>query len=283
LLGIIKDTTDLQARVELHTKSKTITVAKDILSFRDAFSGNPIDYHTFSSRGRGAGGRGGFGGATPGHTADWQGSRTPVGPSASGGRTPAWGVAPSRTPAPPGALSARTPSWKQDMPISGGRTPTPAWGAEGGRTAYGAAGGVSNAVGITGILLTGVQRTPAWDSGNRTSYGNVPTSVDAFATGSKTPAYQSDSSRTPAYVPSQNANPDPWARPQDAPTPAAAATPSNGYSAPTPAASGPTPKYSGYGADAPTPAGAPTPYSGQPETPAWGGDDDPRYDESPSP
>ena len=131
------------------------------------------------------------------------------------------------------------------------------------------------------------QRTPAWDSGSRTAYGGA-SNTDAFASGSKTPAYNNDSSRTPGYAPSYNANPDPWARPHDAPTPAAA-TPSNGYSAPTPAATAPTPKFSGYGIDAPTPAGAPTPYSGQPETPAWsgdvGGDDDgPRYDEgTPSP
>jgi len=135
------------------------------------------------------------------------------------------------------------------------------------------------------------QRTPAWEAGSRTSYG-ASANADAFAIGSKTPAYNSESSRTPAYAPSYNVNPDPWARAHDAPTPAAA-TPANGYSAPTPAAAAPTPKFSGYG-DAPTPAGAPTPYSGQPETPAgWGGDDggddegaddEPRYDEStPSP
>jgi len=33
LLGIVKDTTDTEARVELHTKGKTITVAKDTLGF----------------------------------------------------------------------------------------------------------------------------------------------------------------------------------------------------------------------------------------------------------
>lgn len=34
LLGIVKDTTDTEARVELHTKGKTITVPKDTLGFR---------------------------------------------------------------------------------------------------------------------------------------------------------------------------------------------------------------------------------------------------------
>lgn len=35
LLGIVKDTTDLEARVELHTKGKTITVLKDTLGFKE--------------------------------------------------------------------------------------------------------------------------------------------------------------------------------------------------------------------------------------------------------
>ena len=35
LLGIVKDTTDFEARVELHTKGKTVTVAKDTLGFKE--------------------------------------------------------------------------------------------------------------------------------------------------------------------------------------------------------------------------------------------------------
>ena len=35
LMGIVKDTTDLQARVELHGKAKTISVAKEALSYRE--------------------------------------------------------------------------------------------------------------------------------------------------------------------------------------------------------------------------------------------------------
>ena len=210
-----------------------------------------------------------------------------------------------------GASSSRTPMWRQDA-MSGNRTP--AYGgadggrtvnpyAEGSRTAYGGttgSGGVSplrislvfshiTLLFLTYDLLS--QRTPAWDPGARTSYG------DSLG-GSKTPAYNADSSRTPAYNSTSNtAYNDPWAssaasattsntaansRPYDAPTPGkdihAAPTPSNGYSAATPAAAAPTPKFSGYAAD------APTPYSGQPETPAWGGEDGPRYEEgTPSP
>jgi transcription elongation factor SPT5 len=35
LLGIVKDTTDTQARVELHSKSRIITVDKDMLSIKE--------------------------------------------------------------------------------------------------------------------------------------------------------------------------------------------------------------------------------------------------------
>lgn len=90
LLGIVKDTTDTHARVELHTKSKTITVPKEQLNYKDKKSGATID---INSRG-GRGGAGGFG-RTPGggdRVPSWQsgGGRTPM---VSGGtdRVPAWG------------------------------------------------------------------------------------------------------------------------------------------------------------------------------------------------
>ncbi len=108
LLGIVKDTTDSEARVELHTKGKTITVPKDTLGFKEyvptslttcyyrltfisALTGQSIDYQRFAGgRGRGIGDRGGFGGGTPGRNPEWQSSsRTPV-PGGLGGRTPAW-------------------------------------------------------------------------------------------------------------------------------------------------------------------------------------------------
>lgn len=295
LLGIVKDTTDAEARVELHTKAKTVTVAKDILGFKDPITGNTMDFHSFSGpRGRDSAGRGGLPGATPARVPEWQtGGRTPVAHGGIGSRTPAWSAgSSSRTPAwSEGASSSRIQLHQQNPSVAnGGRTP--AWSAEGSRTSnpyadsnrtsYGA-GGVRFRYGDLHFVANLEQRTPAWENGSRSSYGASANS-DPFGTGSKTPAHNADSSRTPAYVPSYNSNPDPWARAPDAPTPAAA-TPSNGYAAPTPAATAPTPKFSGYGTDAPTPAGAPTPYSGQPETPAWGGDDDgPRYDEAtPSP
>jgi transcription elongation factor SPT5 len=91
LLGIVKEATDTSARVELHTKNKTINVPKDALGFKDKISGQSID--PSSKGGRGGftprSGRGVFGGATPG---GWDGGgRTPAVP---GGveRTPAWGL-----------------------------------------------------------------------------------------------------------------------------------------------------------------------------------------------
>lgn len=274
LLGIVKDTTDTEARVELHTKGKTITVAKDTLGFKDSMTGQNIDYQRFAgARGRGDVGRGGFGGATPARDPGWSSNRTPMA-IPQGGRTPAWGASAARTPAWSGAAasSARTPAWQQNT-MAGSRTP--AWGAadgsrtvnpytDGNRTSYG--GGQSGG------------RTPAWNPAGTGHH-------DPFG-GGRTPGY--DSGRTPAYnqTPAASGYNDNWAssngthsnnRAYDAPTPGkdlyAAPTPNGGYAS-TPAATASTPKQSGYAVD------APTPYSGQPETPAgYGGDDGPRYDE----
>ncbi|PFH58823.1 hypothetical protein XA68_13170 [Ophiocordyceps unilateralis] len=297
LLGIVKDTTDTHARVELHTKGKTITVPRESLSFRDKTTGATIDIN-----GRGRAPSGGFNRGSGDRVPSWQsGSRTPVGAGGSE-RVPAWG---SRTPA---ASGGRTPAWKaQDY--SGSRTPAWADGSrtvnpyDGSRTAYGSG-----------------SRTPAWQSGART-----PAVGDAFGAGSRTPAYGGgldswgSGSKTPVWgssapTPGASGN-DSWGytpgattAAYDAPTPGAgmgAPTPGalnaptpGAYSAPTPAASAPTPGegwQGGWGAEsAPTPgAGAPTPgasgfsgssgyygaptpaaYGAAPETPAASG---PRY------
>ncbi|KAJ9150329.1 Transcription elongation factor SPT5 [Pleurostoma richardsiae] len=305
LLGIVKDTTDTHARVELHTKGKIITVPKADLNFKDKITGRPIDINSRGGMsGRGAsgfssrGGGGGFG--APG--SDWQGgSRTPA-LSSGPERTPAWGTS---------RATAHTPAWNRNSDVAGSRTPAWADGSrtvnpyDGSRTAYGLG-----------------SRTPAWTSGAKTP------APDGFGHGSKTPAYGGSSdvwgagSKTPAYGASA---PTPGASGGDtwgfnsgssgashafdaptpggllgAPTPAALNAPTPGaYSAPTPAAvNAPTPGggwQGGWGADsaptpaagAPTPAatgfagsggyyGAPTPaaYGGGPETPAASG---PRY------
>ncbi|KAL1844935.1 hypothetical protein VTK73DRAFT_1482 [Phialemonium thermophilum] len=137
LLGIVKDTTDTHARVELHTKSKIITVPKADLIFKDKFTGRVIDINSRGGmggrggHGAGGGGRGGFGGP------DWQsGSRTPSVPVGSE-RTPAWGVS---------KAGSHTPAWSRNSDFSGARTP--AWGDgsrtvnpyDGSRTSYGGSG-----------------------------------------------------------------------------------------------------------------------------------------------
>ena len=161
LLGIVKDTTDTEARVELHTKNKTITVGKDTLGFKDSITGRSIDYMSFAGRGGGAAGRGGagasrggYGGATPARPEWSSGGRTPQGPSmGNGGRTPAWNANSSRTPAwnggGGGGMSGRTPAWSGGGGGGGSGGRTPAWGGsghmtvnpyDGSRTAYGGAG-----------------------------------------------------------------------------------------------------------------------------------------------
>ncbi|KAH6623197.1 hypothetical protein F5144DRAFT_623221 [Chaetomium tenue] len=300
LMGIVKDTSETHARVELHGKNKIVSIAKADLIFKDRVTGKTIDIYSRSGRGGFGGGasRGGFGsGDRPG------GSRTPMG-AGGGERTPAWGAPKS---------VARTPAWGRGE-ASGSRTP--AWGDgsrtvnpyDGNRTSYGdgnrtAYGGATS--------YGGGSRTPAWSSGAKTP------AHDGFGHGSKTPAYGAGNndpwgSKTPAYgvsAPTPGASgADSWGYTPGAsggaydaptpgaglgaPTPAALNAPTPGaYSAPTPAAVGaPTPGawQGGWGADtAPTPAvGAPTPaasggyysaptpaaYGGAPETPAASGE-----------
>ncbi|KAJ0421631.1 Spt5 C-terminal nonapeptide repeat binding Spt4-domain-containing protein [Aspergillus carlsbadensis] len=233
LVGIVKDTTDVQARVELHSKNKLVTIPKELLVVKDPITGQTIDM----SRGRGGPRVPQGGSAAP--PSGWQGGRTPMA-AADSSRTPAWGgAASSRTPAW-GGLGSRTPAWKAD----GSRTSNP---YDGSRTAYGGAG----------------SRTPAWNAGARTPYGGSSggSDFDAFAAGSRTPAWGGANAggRTPAW--SAGGSSASNSKAYDAPTPGAAySAPTPGaYAAPTPSLSAPTP---GAWADsAPTPGAynAPTP------------------------
>ncbi|EHK96330.1 putative Transcription elongation factor SPT5 [Glarea lozoyensis 74030] len=279
LLGIVKETSDNNARVELHTKNKTVNVPKDALAFKDKLTGASIDPGTRGGRGgfTPRGGRGGFGGATPGG-GGWDGGRTPGGDT---GRTPAWGA-------------GRINPYDGNRTSYGGGNRTPAWSAGGKTPAYGMSNDAFNAG----------SKTPGYSGG--TSGGD--------AWGSKTPAYQptpaadnwgsSNHSGGNSWGSNAYDAPTPGAA-MSAPTPAAINAPTPGaYSAPTPAPySAPTPGGAptpapgwgggGWGAptpqamDAPTPGGpqgyyaAPTPGAyngGMPETPAanWQ-DDGPRY------
>ena len=278
LLGIVKETTDTNARVELHTKNKTVNVPKDALGFKDRISGQSIDPNSRGGHGGGRGGftprggRGGMGGATPGA---WDGGRTP----ATGvERTPAWNTARSKfqllsdnlftsltfTAPAGGANGGRTPAWKSSGDANGGRTPAWVDGSrtvnpyDGSRTSYG-----------------GGNRTPAWSSGAKTpAYG---LQQDGFAAGSKTPGYGGGGdtwgSKTPAYQHPTPGN-DSWGSNQPAPggwggNPYDAPTPGGHMSAPTPAAmNAPTP--GAYSAPTPAPYNAPTPAAAPTPAPSWG-------------
>jgi transcription elongation factor SPT5 len=281
LLGIVKDTMGDEARIELHSKNKQISVSRQFVSVKDPITGQTMDFgNKFPNRSRGGGGGGGggysgsstsYGGRTPG----WGNKNGPSwGATPAGGRTPGWG-------------GGRTPGWGGD----GGRTAygndgsRTAYGGDGSRTAYGGDGSRTAYGGATAYGGNDGSRTAygGFNSGGRTpggpSWGNAP-SKSSNNLSAPTPAYNAPtpgfSAPTPGGYGAYSA-PTPGAGPVDAPTPGGA------YDAPTPAG-GPTPKpYGGYGATpaaAPTPgAWAETPWAGGPETPAPSGyDEDPRYD-----
>ena len=85
LVGIVKDSSDLQARVELHSKSKLVTIPKELLVVKDPVTGQTIDV----SRGKG-GPRVPQGAASGASQSAWNGGRTPMA-MADSSRTPAWG------------------------------------------------------------------------------------------------------------------------------------------------------------------------------------------------
>jgi len=281
LLGIVKDTMNDEARIELHTKNKQISVKKELLKVKDPVTGNDVDFGggKFANRPRG----GGYAGSTPAYN----------GGSGGGSRTPAWGNSARGGPSWGGATpgGGRTPAW------GGGRTP--GWGGDGGRTAYGDG-----------------SRTAYGGDGSRTSYGGATaygghdgssTAYGGFNSGARTPAWGASASTTGAVAKSSSGGggggsggglsaPTPGA--YNAPTPAAYSAPTPGaygaysaptpgaapldaptpgnYTAPTPGATGQydnNPRYGGYAAA--TPAAAPTPGAWA-ETP--GMDEDPRYD-----
>lgn len=126
MIGIVKESNDNGALVELHGKNKKLNMPKEKLAVIDRQTGAVTcpDASQFGFGGaRSAPGRGPpMGGATPGRP----GFGAP--PMASGGRTPAYAA----------AAGGRTPAWKTDS----GRTP--AWQASGGQTSYGGSGGMTS-------------------------------------------------------------------------------------------------------------------------------------------
>lgn len=130
-IGIIKDTNGPQARVELNTGNKIITIEKDKLKRPPKRPGDhPLPLEAFNPH-MGPPGSTYNGGRTPNPYTDF-GSKTPAWGASGrtpnpygGGRTPAWNVS-ARTPNPYES-GAKTPAWNVSA-----RTPNPF--AEGGKT-----------------------------------------------------------------------------------------------------------------------------------------------------
>ncbi|ORX61614.1 transcription elongation factor Spt5 [Hesseltinella vesiculosa] len=252
-VGIVKDTTDTSARVELHTNCKIINVDKAKLIMLDAQGGTigpavdgrsqPSNDFAVPSAPR----RYGDGSMTPRY-------------NMSGSKTPAWNSS-ARTPNPYASMDgSKTPAWD-----AGSKTPNPY--ADG-------------------------SKTPAWDAGSKTPMWQGSSSSSARTpgfsnSGSKTPMWNNhgyqDQAPTPAahHLSAQtpaasytHVAPSPAPYPQ---TPAAnyAQTPYD--HAPTPYDSAPTPggnliPPTPAAMSAPTPAAhmmsAPTPGAYIPATPA---------------
>ncbi|WBW71840.1 DSIF transcription elongation factor complex subunit Spt5 [Schizosaccharomyces osmophilus] len=168
LLGVIKDTTDANARVELHTGNKIVPVPKENLLYTSK-TGDLITYTEFIERSRGIR-PGSIGNVDGPSVPSWaQGARTPAYANGaqsqgwqSGGKTPAWNS------------GAKTPAWN-----AGGKTPawssgnkTPAWNAG--------------------------SKTPAWNSGAKTPAWNAGAKTPAWNAGAKTPAWNAGG-KTPSW------------------------------------------------------------------------------------
>lgn len=247
-IGIVKESTDTSARVELHTNCKVINVDKSALMILDA-QGNPVG-QAAPDRFDSPSNNGGF--ARPMQTPSryGEGAMTPMHGAASGSRTPAWNS------------GSKTPAWN-----SGARTPNP-YANDGGRTPAWDSGSKTPAWG---------HETPAWNPSRESNHYESRSSHNARSSNvpqvAKTPGYSASSSRfaDPETAPTPGAS---WA----APTPAAnydarAPTPAVNFAqtpygdAPTPYEAAPTP---GAGLIPPTPAAmmsAPTPGSYLPTTP----------------
>ncbi|KAI9713702.1 MAG: transcription elongation factor spt5 [Chrysothrix sp. TS-e1954] len=247
MMGIVKDTTQHDARVELHTKNRLVTIPKEIMVVKDP-SGNHVDIHRFYGNMRAGpnaapsnphapGGSYGAGSATPRPHYD-AGGRTPAGAGAYGGMTPGFG-------------GSKTPMWGATRPgltsfQSGSRTPAGAGGL-GNRTVYGGSGGGA----ATSYGSGGGAATSHWNPNNPTS----ATPFHSGFSGGRTPAGAGfGSSRTPLH-----------ASYADAATPGfAAATPADH---PTPRGAAP---YGGRGTPYGAGAGGETPFHGA-RTPGIGG------------
>ena len=260
LLGIVKDTTQTEARVELHTKSRLVTVPKEHVIVKDQY-GNNVDMSRFNGpmrtgvgveSGSGSYSGGYAGAATPrvpygagGGGGGWDGGRTPAVAGGFGGMTPAWGSGGgSKTPIWGPGRGGSNNSNSYSSFASGSRTPAAAASAgAGNRTAYGGAGSYGGATSYGG-----------GGGGGGTSHWNPNSSTPHHSgfSGSRTPAGAGFGAKTPMHG---------W----DAATPGfAAATPADH---PTPRGAAPYGQRTPYAAD--------TPFGGNgSRTPGFGGGDE---------
>lgn len=145
LMGKVVETDDVDARIELHTKSKKIKVNKTKLSVM--IRGESIPYLRF------------IGSSDGSHN----GSGSSSGPAFSSGARSAWGGA---TPAAGTAGSASTWGGKTPAINAGGAS---SWGSGGGASAWGSTGGGASAWGSSGNSSTWGGNAPgaasAWGSG----------------------------------------------------------------------------------------------------------------------
>ncbi|CAG8721437.1 9360_t:CDS:10, partial [Racocetra persica] len=217
-IGIVKETTVLMARVELHTNCQIVNVEKTKLHTIDA-NGNsrPVVSAQDVSAGR---------------------NSREYSPAPSNYSGSSWQSSSARTPS--SWNGSRTPTWHNAMTPNSNTTEgsrTPSSFAEGSRT--------------PAVHFSEGSRTPAWDLDSKTpAYNGIDGSrTPAWDIGSKTPAYAIDSgTRTPTWDSAFPATPAAETPSFTAPTPAAE-TP--GFTAQTPAAdtpaafSAPTPANTG--------------------------------------
>ncbi|KAI8970859.1 hypothetical protein BDB01DRAFT_900886 [Pilobolus umbonatus] len=241
-IGIVKDTTDTSARIELHTNSKVISVEKSKLILLDA-QGNsmgqviPDRYDSPAPNNNG-----GFARpvGTPSRYGD--GAMTPM-HNNSGSRTPAWNS------------GSKTPAWN-----SGARTPNP-YSSDGGRTPAWDSG----------------SKTPMW--GNETSTSWNSNSYNDNSSKHHTSLSGTSGTKTPSYSTRYNENDDPPANNPtwNTPTPSTnydgrTTTPANNYTQPmydasTPFDNAPTPSMGFIPVTPATMMAAPTPGTYLPTTP----------------
>ncbi|GAA6032088.1 hypothetical protein JCM8097_007064 [Rhodosporidiobolus ruineniae] len=216
--GIIKDVTGNQARVELHSVRKVITV--DIAKLKEQKpDGTLIPLMERPGGGPGYGGRGGFDRersafSTASNGAPLGGGGYGGAPGGGYGGAPGGGYSGGRAAAPD--VMGAAPGMN---PYSGGRTPAPSYAGGktpaprfGGATPFGGAGGATPAYGGGGGAFDPSGRTPnPFSANSKTPYIN-PGASDAFNPSSRTPYHPSmggggGGGYTPAAGPSHGSTP----------------------------------------------------------------------------